>query len=339
MSDPIREARELVRDDLERFEATLVEALRPQAPYLSETDYEIYRRGKKLRPLMLLLSARASTGDALEVLPEKVIKSAVSLEMLHVATLIHDDIVDQAPKRRGLETVYSERGAERAVLIGDMQFIQAIRGFADGIDAEKDMQLVRMVLDAGFKVCCGELDEIMTDPAWDSELLLHRYFETIDRKTSALFALACESGATLVDARTRITVYLSRFGRRFGKAFQIMDDIFDFVRTEAAAGKLPGTDLQQGRLTLPVLYILDSLPPGHPVRRLLNREPCTGEEVAAAVAEVCRSDGLLRAYSDARRAALEANDFLRELPQTRHRDALEAICMHVIDRDLQRADG
>src|SRR5947209_2222585 len=158
-SDPISRARELIAEDLGRFEQGLETALAAQAEYLTATEYEMYRRGKKLRPLMLLLSSRLIAG-AVRELPQKAINAAVSLEMLHVATLVHDDIVDVAPSRRGLSTVYSERGTEMAVLIGDLQFIQAVRCFAEGINAQEDMHLVRLVLDVGFKICCGELDEI-----------------------------------------------------------------------------------------------------------------------------------------------------------------------------------
>ena len=191
MSDPVREAKALLAPDLVRFEETLLETLKPQAEYLTRTEYETYRRGKRLRPVLLLLSARSVLPADTAALPDKLIKAAVSLEKLHVATLIHDDIVDVAPMRRGMQTVFSERGAEMAVLIGDMQFIQAIRCFVDGIDVQKDMELVKMVLNVGFDLCRGELDEILTDPSIGIEKLINRYFRTVDRKTSTLFALAC----------------------------------------------------------------------------------------------------------------------------------------------------
>ncbi len=331
MSDPVVDARALVAADLARFEETLQIALIPQADYLSETEYETYRRGKKLRPLILLLSGRLCANGVPD-LPQKVINAAVSLEMLHVATLIHDDIVDVAPMRRGLQTVYSERGTEMAVLIGDLQFIQAIRCFADGIDTQQDMHLVKMVLDVGFQICCGELDEIMTDPALDAETLEKRYMRTVNRKTAALFALACEAGALLSGAGKTQAFHLSQFGRRFGVAFQIMDDVFDFVRPEELAGKAPGKDLEQGRVTLPLIYALPELGAGHPAHRIMKREPFTVEELHETVRAVAGSDGMLRAYSKARKIGLEAVDFLSEFPESPHREALMAMAHYVIDR-------
>lgn len=331
MTDPIRDARHLIKDDLLRFEEVLARALEPQAEYLTDSEYETYRRGKKLRPVILLLSARTCCPDTKD-LPEKVINASVSLEMLHVATLIHDDIVDVAPTRRGLKTVYSERGTEMAVLIGDLQFIQAIRCFASAIDAQKDMHLVQAVLDVGFRICCGELDEIMTDPGWDLQTLERRYFKTVERKTAILFGLACESGATLSGANERASFYLGRFGRRFGSAFQIMDDIFDLMRPEELSGKAAGTDLTQGRITLPVIYALSELPEDHIVRRIIRREPYTPADLREAVEAVALSNGLLKAYSKAREMSLEAADFLSEFPASPYRDTLADIAHYVVNR-------
>jgi heptaprenyl diphosphate synthase len=332
LTDPIRAARTLIANDLARFELALAEALKPQAEYLTDAEYEIYRRGKKLRPTILLLSARLCSPAGQEDLPDKVIKASASLEMLHVATLIHDDIVDVAPTRRGLKTVYSERGTEVAVLVGDLQFIQAIRCFADGIDAQEDMALVRQVLDVGFRICCGELDEIMTDPNWEPAQLEKVYFRTVERKTAILFGLACESGATLSGGGKRASFYLSRYGRRFGSAFQIMDDIFDLMRPEELSGKAPGTDLAQGRVTLPVIYALRYLPDPETIRRILRREAFTPEELQSAVEAITASEGLMKAYSKAREMALEAADFLTEFPPSPYRDALSDIAHYIVNR-------
>ncbi len=339
MTDPIRDARDLIRPDLLCFERVLEEALAPQAEYLTATEYETYRRGKKLRPLILLLSARLTANGSVSELPEKVIKAAVSLEMLHVATLIHDDIVDVAATRRGLETVYSARGTEMAVLIGDLQFIQAIRCFVDGINVQEDMHLVRMVLDTGFKICCGELDDIMTDSSLSPELLEARYFKTVARKTGSLFGLACESGASLMGAGKQACFFLGRFGRSFGTAFQIMDDIFDLVRPAELSGKARGADLEQGRITLPVIYALDEMPEDHPVRRLIKREPVAPEEVQAAAEAITLSSGMLRAYSKARQTALEADDFLTQFQPSPYREALSSIAQYVVNRGFMNPES
>ena len=336
--DPVLRARELIAGDLARFEEVLEAALAPQREYLTATEYELYRRGKKLRPIMLLLSARLSAGGEVD-LPLKAIRAATSLEMLHVATLIHDDIVDVAPVRRGMPSVYADRGTEMAVLIGDMQFIQAVRCFADGVETPEDMRIVRLVLEVGFKICCGEIDELQTDPTASIADLRERYFSTVDRKTAALFGLACEAGATLAGARTRFTVMASRYGRCFGRAFQIMDDLFDFVRSDEVAGKAQGIDLRQRRLTLPIINALETLPADHVVRRILRGEPFTDHDVAEGVRDVIASPGFLAAYSEARKKIVEAIEYLKPFPANAYRDVLMAIAQFVVDRGVEGASS
>ncbi|WP_275901666.1 polyprenyl synthetase family protein [Paenibacillus sp. SYP-B3998] len=309
----------------------LTEALAPQKPYLTEIEYELYRRGKKVRPIMMLLCARMIHGP-FAPLPKKVIQGAVSLEMLHVATLIHDDIVDHALLRRGMRSVNAARGTETAVIVGDMQFVQAIRGFVDAIDTQQDMGLVKLVLDTSFKICCGELDELQTDPAWDTETLLARYMETIERKTAVLFGLACESGISLAGGRTGDTRRGGFYGRRVGRAFQMMDDLLDFVESDASAGKTKGTDLAQRRLSLPVIYAMAELGEDHAVTRIMRGASYTVEELGEGVDAVMRTAGFARAYVDARNQALEAVEHLRPFPHNRYRSALEEIALHVVNR-------
>lgn len=336
--DPLERGRDLVAADFARFEQELDAALLPQKEYLTEAERELYRRGKKLRPLMLLLSARLAGGADAD-LPAKAVKAAVSLEMLHVATLIHDDIVDVAPMRRGLRTVYAERGTATAVLIGDMQFIQAVRCFADAVETDNDMRLVRLVLEVGFKICCGELDELQTDPAADPATLRDRYYVVVDRKTAALFGLACEAGASLAGARTRYTFFVSRFGRRFGRAFQIMDDIFDLCRPDAVSGKAAGTDLAQRRFSLPIVYALEELPADHVAARIMRGADYTEDELRDAVAAVAGSGGILRAYAEARAMMFEGIEALAVFPEGPHRRALVELSEYVVNRGIRRMDA
>jgi heptaprenyl diphosphate synthase len=332
-ADPVAEALELLAADMERFNAALLQALEPQREYLTAAEYDLYRLGKKIRPLLLLLSARLASGAPPEVpVPLKAVQAAVSTEMLHVATLIHDDIVDGAPLRRGLPSVHAARGTELAILVGDLQFVQALRCFTDAIDTQSDMGLVRMVLGTAFRICCGEIDELTTDTAAAPHLLRERYLRTIERKTAALFGLACECGAALGGGRTRDCRRIGFYGRRVGRAFQIMDDILDLVQPEAEAGKAPGMDLARRRPSLPIVYAMEELGPGHPVTRIVRGLPCTGAGLREGLRAVRRSGGILRAYRDARAQVLEAQGYLEWFPASPYRDLLERIAFHVVDR-------
>lgn len=330
---PVVKAYRLIERDMNAYHSALVQALQPQAAYITDAELEIYRRGKKIRPLVLLLCARmVFAGGKEEALPLKAVNAAVSTEMLHVATLIHDDIIDHAPIRRGMPSVNKQRGIEMAILVGDLQFVQAIRCFADAIDTQKDMHLVRLVLNTAFKICCGEIDELQTDPNWDTGQLRDSYFETIERKTALLFGLACECGVALGGGRTREARAAGFYGRRLGRAFQIMDDIFDIARSAKDSGKLPGTDLARRRVTLPILYAMEELGPGHKVSRIMRGEDFTEVELQEALLAVRRSEGFVRAYQDARMQVMESFQYLQSFAENEYRQALEAIILYVVNR-------
>ncbi|GAB3124102.1 polyprenyl synthetase family protein [Novispirillum itersonii] len=346
--NPLDSAAEgLLAADLPRFQNCLETALLPQRPYLTETELGIYRRGKKIRPLLLMLAARLITGaagpgpdpaavplsdPAAGPLSDKVIKASVSLEMLHVASLIHDDIIDDALLRRGLQSVNASRGTNTAILVGDLQFLQAIRTFLGAIETEREMGLVSTVLDSAFDICTGELDEIATDPGWDIPRLEQRYYDVIERKTAVMFGLACETGVALAGGRSADARRLGFYGRRIGRSFQIMDDILDFLQDGSKAGKRPGIDLKMRRLTLPILYAMQDLGPDHPLTRYVRRETDALGDLDAAIDVIKGTDALQRSYGRARQEALDALTYLVPFERNAAFDHLEALATYIVDR-------
>ncbi|ROP34841.1 polyprenyl synthetase family protein [Saccharothrix texasensis] len=329
--DPVSEVwRTLLSADLDRYRALLAEALAPQRDYLTDAERALYDGGKKVRPLLLALSAHLVHGPG--ELPDKAARGAVSLEMLHVATLIHDDVVDESAVRRGVPSVNAARGPGQAIIVGDMQFVQAVRGFVECIDSDRDLGLVKSVLDVAHRICCGELDELRVDPSWRTEVLLERYWRTIDRKTAVLFALACECGIALVDGRTRDVRRIGHYGRRVGRAFQVMDDLFDLTQDESASGKPRGVDIARRRLSLPIVYAMAELGDGHRLSRFMRGDGPPPDDLTPLVDDVRATAGFARAYADARRQALDALEYLRPFPRNPYRDALERIALHVVDR-------
>ncbi len=326
--DQIRD--ELLREDFEKFYEVLENTLSSQKNYLTDVEYDLYRSGKKIRPMMLLLSARMVHGPS--PLPDKVIQGAVSLEMLHVATLIHDDIIDNALVRRGNRSVNAARGSEKAIILGDMQFVEAIRGFVQTIDTQEDMGLVKLVLDTAFRICCGELDELETSPVMPFGELYKKYKETIDRKTAVLFGLACEAGVNLAGGRTGSARRAGFFGRRVGRAFQIMDDIFDFLQEEEISGKEKGMDLSRRRLSLPILFAMEELGADHPVSLIMRGQEYKPADLEKAIIDVRQSEGFARSYAEARQEAVDALEYLRVFPENRYKAALQEIALHVVDR-------
>lgn len=328
------EVADLLADELKGFDRALDAALKPQDGYLTEVERTLYRRGKRTRPILLLLSARLveSPDAAREPMSAKTIRAAVSLEMLHVATLIHDDIVDDAASRRGVSSVNAARGRDVALLVGDLQFVQALRCFAAAVSTEADMQLVRLVLDAGFNLCRGQLDELAAPEALDVTAMHERWARTAHRKTATLLGLACEAGALLGGGRKRAAWQLGRYGRLLGRAFQIMDDLRDMIEPETHSGKPRGADLAQGRATLPLIYACDDLAADSPARLALRAERVPPDLVEQAADDVVATAGFMRAYAEARATVIEAVTLVEAFPQSPYRQALEALAYDIVNR-------
>src|SRR5829696_6145492 len=209
--------------------------------------YAIESSGKRLRPAAALLAAGA-TGH----IGPSHLDLAVVVELIHAATLIHDDILDGADKRRGQPSANAKWGNAISVLLGDCLFAHALKlstSFQNG-------EIGRRIAQAASEVCSGEI--IQTQRRFDLKLSVPDYYKIIEMKTGALFAVATELGAFLNEAAPSVIAALRTFGLRLGTAYQIYDDVVDLAGDEAKAGKSLGSDLRKGKLTLPVLYLLQN---------------------------------------------------------------------------------
>jgi octaprenyl-diphosphate synthase len=207
-------------------------------------DYALNGQGKHLRPALVALTA-----EALGQTGEDHVTVAVIIEMVHLATLVHDDVMDEAEIRRGQLTMAANWGNEIAVLFGDCLFAQALKLAASFPTPE----VCRAVATATNTVCAGEI--LQTQHRRDFSFSREYYFKVLEMKTAELFALSCELGACLSQTPPEVRAVLRRFGLAFGTAYQLYDDCVDLFGTEAAAGKSLGTDLAKGKLTLPVLLV------------------------------------------------------------------------------------
>ena len=207
-------------------------------------DYALNGQGKHLRPALVALTA-----NALGRVNEAHVTVAVIIEMVHLATLVHDDVVDEAEIRRGRLTLAANWGNEIAVLFGDCLFAHALKLAASFPTPD----VCRAVAAATNTVCSGEI--LQTQHRGDFEFTRDQYFKVLEMKTAELFALSCELSAGLSGAPLEQRVVLRQFGLAFGTAYQVFDDCVDLFGSEAAAGKSLGTDLAKGKLTLPVLLV------------------------------------------------------------------------------------
>lgn len=274
-------------------------------------SYAIGGRGKRLRPLVALLAAGA-TGE----IKSDHIDLAVIVELIHVATLVHDDIMDEADRRRGQPTVNARWGNSLSVLLGDCLFAHALNLSANYDEPE----ISRAIARTASEVCSGEM--IQTQRRFDLQLRVEDYLRIVEMKTGSLFGVAAELAAKLSGADPATIAILRRYGMRIGTGYQVYDDCLDLAGTEARTGKTLGTDLRKGKFTLPVLKFLQGASE-------FERARCSEwilEGRTAEVAELLRNganNGSLNA-SITKGAELirEAQGAIESLPRNVHVDAL-----------------
>ncbi|MEX2217190.1 MAG: polyprenyl synthetase family protein, partial [Phycisphaerales bacterium] len=257
------------------------------------------------------------------------------VEMIHMATLVHDDVLDEADTRRRGETVNRLHGNEAAVMLGDYLIASAYH-LCSQLDSPKTSLRVAQV---AMTLCAGEL--LQLSHREDFSLDEATYFEVIDRKTGALVALSCGLGATFAGADERTVARLERFGRKIGLAFQIQDDLLDLTGRQAALGKPVGKDMEKGKLTLPMIHHLAAAPPQERGRSLRLMEAATGgggdgpgaaDAAGALVHALVASGSLAHARETAERMIAEAKAELAPLPAGPARETLLSMADAVLNR-------
>ena len=247
--------------------------------------------GKRLRPKLVQLTAAVGPRNE----PLRSASLAAAVELLHNATLIHDDYVDESTHRRGRPTVAAAEGPERAVAVGDYYFAKATRLIAEIGDA----RVTSAIAEALEAICTSQIDDVALRGAYPGDH--DSYLRVVRGKTAALFAAACASGALLSEASPEIVEALRRYGDMLGVAFQMADDLVDF---SPSSGKPVGLDIRQRVLSLPLIYAAEDREVGPEVRRLLEGE--LGDREVQRVAELVASSGALRRVSDEARTLVEA---------------------------------
>ncbi len=277
-------------------------------------QYACESRGKRIRPALTLLIAHA-----LGELQPTHVDLAVVVELIHLATLVHDDIMDGASKRRGQPTAYAKWGAELSVLLGDCLFCQALKLCANFPTTE----ISQKIAEASNEVCSGEI--LQTQRRFDLNFTIPDYFRIIEMKTAALFRVSTELAAVLSKVSSEQTAACRIYGNNLGIAYQIYDDCLDLVGTEGAADKTVGADLAKGKLTLPVLHLLQQLEGDE--RQAICEIILHGSETdrLRLLALVVERGGLKQSVRKIQAYLQEATNALQILPQSGFREALQAI--------------
>ncbi len=313
-----------IEADLKAVEQRIEAATNIEPPMLRESlRHVMLTRGKRIRPALTIASGKLfrEGGASLNAM-------AAAVEYLHTATLIHDDVVDQPELRRGAAALYTMVGNSVALLAGDYLFAQA----AATASETNNLRIMRLFAESVMTLCAGQIDESARER--DDRCLSDRdsYYRTIDAKTAALFVLACHAGAILGEAPTEETNALRHYGRQLGLAFQIVDDILDLVGDEAVMGKPAGSDLRQGLVTLPVIYLRDEVP-DELLRQVFAEDGAREDAIQTITSRARTSRAIDRAYAEARQLAEDAAQALEGLPPGEHRDLLFELTRTVVDRE------
>lgn len=312
----------VVRNELGQVDELLRRELTSEYPFVDELAQHGFRLGgKRLRPALVLLS-----GKLCGRITDAHLKLAAAVEMVHTATLVHDDVLDEAALRRHLDTVNARWDNETSILLGDYLFAKALC-LAASVESS---YAVRSLIEASRRVCEGELRQV--GACGDYDLAEAEYLEIIDGKTAALCACCCEIGAYYAGASEEDTAALTRFGGKLGIAFQIVDDVLDVLGDEKTAGKSLGTDLVKQKPTLPLIRLLGQSSPDQRAEMIEVLSCTTDHHREALWPWLKNSDAIEYAKRKATHFIEEASAELANWPDAPSKESLVGIARFVIDR-------
>lgn len=314
-----------IQPDLDRVDTTFQERATSGLDILNSASmHALGSPGKRLRTALTLLSGKLNTYRFDKLLP-----LSVAFEMVHLATLIHDDIVDNALTRRGNPTVNALWGNNIAILLGDYYFAKTAGLIAD----INDNRIDHLFSDTVATVCEGTIMEMMT--AGRVDLTIKSYYEKISHKTACLIAACCKGGAIVSQATHAEIELLYDYGMNLGIAFQIIDDILDYTEDQETIGKPAGNDLRQGMVTLPLIYALQEQSQNgryQEVQNVLNGTNHREEDIRAVVDWVVTGSGVQHSLTDADNYANKAREALTHFPPTQDRQVLDELIDFVVTR-------
>ena len=323
MTDALREIQAPVREQLSGLNEEMIRIVSSDLPTIEAVSRHLLSRtGKMFRPTLALLSAAAEGG----VPNERAITLAAVVELMHLATLVHDDSVDHSVVRRGLPTINALFSHQVSVIMGDFLYTRALVALI-GLG---DLELTRILANVANQLTIGEVRQLAAVDALS--FTEDDYHELIKAKTAVLIAGACETGALIGAPRHAPAMRL--YGERLGLAFQIADDILDYVEDTAVTGKPSGNDLREHKVTLPLIAALPRLTPAQrkKVDELFANEKPGDELIAEVVSVVIEAGGIEYARRRGEELAQEAEAALAGLPDTPARAALSDAITYVMDR-------
>jgi octaprenyl-diphosphate synthase len=311
-------------EDLKKVDQEFRKNLRSNVPIISTIGEHLLRSGgKRFRAKLLLLSAKLCGYSG-----ENHISMASLIEFIHTATLLHDDVVDKAKLRRGIESANSKWGNEACVLVGDFLFTKCFTLMVES----RNWKILHTISRATTIMAEGELEELIRTN--DLSLTEEGYLSIITRKTASLISAATQIGAVLGNVSEEKEGALSEFGMNVGIAFQLIDDNLDY--TSKKSGKKIGIDLQEGKITLPLIFTLKHCDEGEKafIQETVNSHPITKKAFFRVVEIIERHQGIQYTWEKAKQYVEGAKDYLRLFPDSKEKEVLYALADYVVDRKL-----
>lgn len=318
------EIRDLISSDLERLQKIIKQSLSSNSPLLNKiVDKYLETKGKQIRPIIVVLSAKFFGAEV----SDGVLCGAASVELLHNASLIHDDVIDETKQRRGHDTINNTWDNHIAVLVGDFFVSNAL---ACAIRTN-DFRVISTISELGKELSTGEIDQI--DVAKHHSIDEQTYFSIINKKTASLFQSCVKVGGYSVGASDIDVANLSKFVELLGLSFQIKDDIFDYFKDDAI-GKPTGNDLREGKVTLPLIYALSRTesPRHEEMRRLADSDSLTTEQIETLIDFAKAEGGIEYAYATMERLRAEARSILEPYPDNEAKRAFLSLFDYIIKR-------
>lgn len=320
---PLANAHQIVEKEISLVEEKLTGVVSNSPSHLIEILQHILQQpGKRLRPLLTLLSGKFDGNvDSTDLL----VTMATAVELLHTATLVHDDTLDCSDTRRGMVTINSKWGNSIAILVGDYLFANS----AYFVSSTKSVRVMRLFAETLMYISSGELHQQFY--AYRADLTKQKYFDRIGLKTSSLFSMATESGAVLSNLPESHVQALKDYGYNLGMAFQIVDDILDFTSNEVTLGKPIGSDLLQGTLTLPSLILLERSHNNN-LRETLFKNRSDVSTLQQCINNILNSDIIQECYRVATTFCNRATDVIEILPHNTAYKVLFDIAQYIVQR-------
>ncbi|WP_147533958.1 heptaprenyl diphosphate synthase component II [Bacillus marasmi] len=303
--------------DLNVIEKELEETINAQAPLLRQASLHLLKAGgKRIRPVFVLLAGRFGDYDI------NVIKNvAVTLELIHTASLVHDDVIDNAELRRGKQTIKAKWDNRIAMYTGDYIFARALELMTD----INNPVAHKILSNTMVELCLGEIEQIKDKYRYEQNL--RDYLRRIKRKTALLIAASCQLGAVAANVEEKLHKKLFQFGYYVGMSFQIIDDVLDFTSTEKELGKPAGGDLHQGNITLPVLYAMENWETRQEIIKV--HENTEQKDIERIIELVKSSDAISRSLALSDRYLDKALMILEELPRNKAKKVLREIALNI----------